>query len=105
MEMPDTMTTLSQVLEVLRSKKMDTEFRFSGQGFVTDSKKLYMPGQLVIIQTYRFEGMSNPSDMSILYLIKANDGVIGYSIDAYGTYSNHEYEYYEAIRHIPVMRQ
>jgi len=48
--------------------------------------------------------VSDPSDMSILYLIKANDGFIGYSLDAYGVYSNHDDEegYDNFIRKIPV---
>ena len=30
--------------------------------------------------------------ISILYLIKSADGFIGYSLDAYGVYSNHDDE-------------
>ena len=56
-----------------------------------------------IIKTYRFEGDSDPSDSSILYLIEANDGLVGYSIDAYGVYSNHDdVNYDEFIRKINV---
>ena len=42
------------------------------------------------IKTYRFEGESDPSDSSILYVMEANDGSIGYSVDAYGAFSNHD---------------
>ncbi len=41
---------------------------------------------------FRFEGDSDPSDSSVLYIIEAKDGLIGYSIDAYGIYSNHDDE-------------
>ena len=66
--------------------------------------KIYQPEDLVILKAYRFEGVSDPSDMSILYLIRANDGLIGYSLDAYGVYSNHDDEegYDNFIRQIPV---
>jgi len=59
---------------------------------------------LTIIKTFRFEGDSNPSDSSVLYIIEAKDGLIGYSIDAYGVYSNHDDEegYDNAIRNINV---
>lgn len=98
------MTTLSSVLEKLRIKKIDNEFRWTPEGFTAGKGKFYTPDQLSILKTYRFEGESNPSDMEILYIIKANDGLIGYSIDAYGMYSNHEHEegYDNFIRQISI---
>jgi hypothetical protein len=87
--MPTTMTTLSGVLEKLRQKKQDNEF--------------IMTEELTIIKTYRFEGDSDPSDNTILYLIEAHDGLIGYSIDIYGADSNHDdVNYDEFIRKINV---
>jgi hypothetical protein len=98
------MTTLSSVLERLRIKKIDNEFRWTPEGFTAGKGKVYTPDQLTILKTYRFEGESNPSDMEILYIIKAADGLIGYSLDAYGMYSNHEGEegYDNFIRQIPI---
>ena len=97
------MDTLSAVLENLRMKKYDNEFRMTPEGFETGSGQYYQPQELKIIRTYRFEGDSNPSDSSILYLIEAPNGLIGYSIDAYGVYSNHENDGYdEFIKKIPM---
>lgn len=98
------MTTLSSILEKLRIKKLDNEFRWTPEGFTAGKGKTYQPEDLTIIKTYRFEGESNPSDMEILYIIEAKDGLIGYSIDAYGMYSNHEDEegYDNFIRKIAV---
>ncbi len=93
---PGIMTTLSHVLEKLRMRRQDNEFNMSAEGFTTGNGKCYHPEDLVIIKTYRFEGESNPSDNAVLYLIEANDGMIGYSIDAYGVYSNHEDDGYDA---------
>ncbi|MBK7884985.1 MAG: hypothetical protein IPJ81_15280 [Chitinophagaceae bacterium] len=103
MQMPHPMTTLSEVMEKLRLKGLDTEMRWTKEGFSAGKGKVYQPDELEIIKVYRFEGMSDPSDTSILYLIKANDGLIGYSIDAYGAYSNHDNEegYDNFIRLIP----
>jgi hypothetical protein len=99
-----TMTTLSQVLEKLRIKKQDNEFRFSANKFMAPSGKQYDAAELKIIKTYRFEGNSDPSDNAVIYLIEANDGLIGYSIDAFGAYSNHDDEegYDDLMRTIPV---
>lgn len=97
------MTTLTSVLEKLRVKKMDNEFTMTADGFGIGKNKFYQPEDLKIIRTYRFEGDSDPSDNSVLYLIEANDGLIGYSIDAYGAYSDHEGEGYDDfIRQVPV---
>lgn len=97
------MTTVSSVLEKLRLKKYDNEFRMTPEGFTPANKKYYQPEDLKIIRTYRFEGESDPSDNAIIYLIEANDGLIGYSMDAYGVYSDHEGSAYDDfIRKIPV---
>ena len=97
------MDTLSAVMEKLRLKKQDNEFRMLPKGFGSGNGKYYEPQELKIIRTYRFEGDSNPADSSILYLIEANDGKIGYSLDAYGVYSNNDDERYDDfIRKIPM---
>jgi hypothetical protein len=103
MDTPHEMTTLTEVLERLRLKNMDNEFRWTPEGFSAGKGKFYQPEDMEIIKVFRFEGISDPADMSIVYLIEANDGLIGYSIDAYGTYSNHEDEegYDNFIRLIP----
>jgi hypothetical protein len=76
---PTEMTTLSQVIEKLRLKRQDNEFILKPQGFTIGNGKFYQPHDLKIIKTYRFEGESDPSDSSILYVMEANDGSIGYS--------------------------
>lgn len=103
MPVKDEMNTLSQVMNKLTAKGYDKELRWSDKGFCFEDR-CFQPGDLTIVKTYRFEGASDPSDMSILYLIKADEGFIGYSLDAYGVYSNHEDEegYDNFIRQIPV---
>ncbi len=97
------MTTLSDVLEKLRIRMQDNEFQITENGFCSPAGKLYKPEDLTIVKTYRFEGESDPSDSTILYLMEASDGLTGYSIDAYGVYSNHDDNTYdEFIRKIPV---
>ncbi len=97
------MTTLSVVLEKLRQKKQDNEFLLTAKGFGPGTGKYYTPEELKIIKTYRFEGDSDPSDSVILYVLEANDGKLGYSIDAYGVYSNHDDEKYDDfIRRVPM---
>ena len=102
------MTTMVTILEKLRKKGIDQEYRWSTEGFhIADVDTYYKPEDLQIIKTYRFEGDSSPSESSIIYIIEAKDGTIGYTIDAYGAYSNHEDEagYDEFVRDIPVIEK
>jgi hypothetical protein len=103
MEINHEMTTLSEVIERLRIKHTDNEFRWTPEGFTVGKGKVYQPEELSIVKVFRFEEDTNPADASVLYIIEANDGLIGYSIDAYGLYSNHENEegYDNFIRRIP----
>lgn len=100
------MTTLSQVMNQLREKGMDCEFKLadSGLGLINATNgKVYTINDLRIIRTYRFEGDSNPSDSSILYLIEGSDGQVGHVLDAYGVYSGYEDDQFDKlIREIPV---
>ena len=100
---PESMTTSSQVMETLRQHKVDNEFRWTPEGFTAGHDKLYQPEDLEILKTFRFEGVSDPSYMEIIYVIRAKDGTMGYSLDAYGAYSSHEQEegYDNFIRRIP----
>ncbi|WP_127141152.1 phosphoribosylpyrophosphate synthetase [Flagellimonas marinaquae] len=48
------------------------------------SKREYQPSDLKIINSYRFEGMTNPSDESIVFTIEAKDGTKGTLVMSYG---------------------
>lgn len=100
------MTTLSSILEKLRLRKQDNEFKMTEKGFCTGTGKYYEPEELKIIKTYRFEGESDPSDNIVLYLIEANDGLMGYCMDAYGAYSNYENsDFDDFVKKIPVQER
>jgi len=53
-----------------------------------DSGALFDSDQVTICAYERFEGISDPDDMSILYALKTRSGVRGTLADAYGTYSD-----------------
>ncbi|SFG58610.1 hypothetical protein [Pedobacter insulae] len=90
MEQPFEMNTLSQILEKLRLKGKDNEIKMSDHGKMQSANlnKIYTPEDLTIVKSYRFEGMSDPGDNSVLYLLVDKDGDMGYMLDAYGTYSD-----------------
>lgn len=99
------MTTLTSVLESLRIKRQDNEFTMKEQGFHGTNDRVYQPDELTIIKTYRFEGESDPGDSAILYLIEACDGLVGYSIDTFGAYSNNPEGYDDFIKKVKVQNR
>jgi hypothetical protein len=56
----------------------------------------YQPEDLLIEKVFRFEGESDPADLSVLYAIKAKDQTRGYLVNAYGTYSSEDNPNYDA---------
>ncbi|WP_373519592.1 hypothetical protein [Pricia sp.] len=56
----------------------------SGKLLDTKSDKAYTPKDIKSIKQHRYEGMSNPSDLSILYALEMEDGTKGTFLMAYG---------------------
>lgn len=50
--------------------------------------RYYQPKDISIVDYFRFEGMSDPADNTILYQIVTSDGLKGSLVDAYGAYSD-----------------
>lgn len=46
------------------------------------------PEEFEIIEFYRFEGMTDPGDSSVVYAIQSQTGLKGVLVDAYGVYSD-----------------
>ena len=79
------MTTLSQTIPKLREKGYDKDFEMiEGGMLLKQTNEAFQPDELIIERVYRFEGESNPGDESILYGVKASNGLKGIIIDAYG---------------------
>ena len=83
------MSTLSQAIDRLVLRGFTEHFGVRGHqllGF--DSGATFEANEVVIRGIERFEGVSDPDDMSILYAIESLDGVRGTLADAFGVYSN-----------------
>ncbi|MES2373116.1 MAG: phosphoribosylpyrophosphate synthetase [Bacteroidota bacterium] len=72
-----------------------------GRGFTTDFNIAFdtieckhtgtclSPSQFEIVEHYRFESDTNPSDSSVIYAVQSHDGTMkGTLISAYGVYSD-----------------
>lgn len=80
--------TLTEALDDLRQQGYTKDYNLKSDSLYcqTDSIEL-QPSDFDIVDVYRFEGMTDPDDESVLYAIKAKDGSKGTLIDAYGPYS------------------
>lgn len=54
------------------------------------SGKSYYPHEIKVVNFFRFEGMSDPEDNAILFIIETKDSTKGTLVDSYGVYSDPE---------------
>ena len=62
-----------------------------GELMDADKSRSYGKSDLTIVEHYRFEGVSNPGDNSVLFVLEASDGTKGYVISGYGTYADEKF--------------
>ncbi|HEX2532500.1 MAG TPA: hypothetical protein VHK69_02125 [Chitinophagaceae bacterium] len=86
---PTYMTDLQKCLNKLEAEGYNDQYKMQGESLYNLSCGVnYKPEDLIAVNFYRFEGPSNPDDMSILYAIETTDGRKGTIIDAYGLYAD-----------------
>jgi len=88
-EMPHYRTPLTYRIECLCGQGYDSEFQITDEG-LKDLKtgEVFQPGEIKIVEHQRFEGISDPDDMAILYVIQTKSGAKGTVVDAFGTYGD-----------------
>ena len=79
--------TRSGVLDELRHRGFTMDFTLrQGRLRVAGTGRTFVADQVEIAEAYRFEGISDPDDMAILYAIETENGVRGTLADAFGVY-------------------
>ena len=82
------MKSLSTCLNKMISDGYVDDYKVTERGLESLQKgTVYRPDQVQIINFFRFEGMSDPDDNAILYIIETDDGGKGTLIDGYGIYT------------------
>jgi hypothetical protein len=80
--------TLNEALEALKQKGYDESFIIDDHGMRgIENRDRIRPEDVTIVEYHRFEGISNPDDMSVVFVIETTDGRRGTLVDAYGTYA------------------
>lgn len=86
---PYEMLTMVGAIDALTGRGYTEHFTLrTGQLRGTLSGKVFAPHEVAVAEVYRFEGMSDPDDMAILYALEARGGVRGTLADAFGVYAD-----------------
>ncbi|MBJ6117660.1 hypothetical protein JAO76_05635 [Pontibacter sp. BT310] len=82
--------SLVNVLNRLHKDGYKCDFKVSGEGKLCtmENQDEFTPDQVRIVDFYRFEGESNPDDMSILYAVETSNGLKGTISNSYGPYAD-----------------
>jgi hypothetical protein len=82
-------STMTEAVEDLKNRGFTANFEFLSQAFRdVDTGRVFQADELTIVEHYRFEGASDPDDMSVVYAIESASGTKGIIADAFGTYAN-----------------
>jgi len=87
------MDTLTEVISDLNKKGFTEDLRaLNGVIHALKSKKEYSPEDLTIAESYRFEGMTDPSDEMVCFAIKNNQGPVGTLVMSFNAHHSQELE-------------
>jgi len=82
-------TSMTEAIQELKERGFTANFEFLDKAFRdVDSGRTFKAEDLTIVEHYRFEGVSDPDDMSVVYAIESDDGTQGIIADAFGVYAN-----------------
>ncbi len=94
--------TLSIAVDALTKEGFTEDFKAEENCILAlYSKKEYQPKDLIIVHTFRFEGMTNPEDEMELFAIVAHDGLRGALVMSY---SAQHFQNVELIKQIKEIR-
>ncbi|WP_165732967.1 hypothetical protein [Polaribacter sp. 20A6] len=80
-----------EIIKKYQEKGYTSNYRVvDGTLIDNNTKSKYKPTEIFIVAEHRFEGMSNPSDMSILYVVVTKDDEKGTFLASYGGASSTE---------------
>jgi hypothetical protein len=81
--------TLIEALNDLKARGFVYDFNLAQEKLECKDLNLQLdPHHFDIAEMYRFEGMTNPDDSSVVYAIESDQGVKGVLVNAYGVYAD-----------------
>lgn len=74
---------LSEAVEQLKARGFTQNFEVANETTLVGSQKEYTPKEVHVEEFHRFEGATNPADMSIIYALSTTAGTKGIIIDSF----------------------
>ncbi|HEX8316123.1 MAG TPA: hypothetical protein VF609_14070 [Flavisolibacter sp.] len=85
--------TVTEALTGLRQRGFLYDFDLRDNKFHCEQlNKAYDVPELILRESFRFEGDSDPGDEAIVYAIETKDGIKGVLVDGYGASSDEQTE-------------
>ncbi len=80
--------TLTEALESLKKRGFTESIVVREDGATDGSGRKIRPDETTVVEYHRFEGTSNPEDMSVVYALELANGKRATLVDAYGPYAS-----------------
>lgn len=82
--------TVTEAINDLRSRGFEVDFNIAFDKLLCVQNNVCLnPTEFEIVETYRFEGDTNPSDEDVVYAVESKDGSMkGIVTSAYGLYAD-----------------
>ncbi|MBX7137911.1 MAG: hypothetical protein K1X83_08010 [Oligoflexia bacterium] len=81
----DPPSSLSALIETLKELGFKNTLKVqAGELFCSESDEKFTPQRTAILGIYRFEGASDPQDLSVVYAVETDNGTRGVILDAFG---------------------
>jgi hypothetical protein len=89
---PTEIPTLAGALDDMRGRGFGAQFTLAAGRLRaragTSEGTSYSPDEVEIVEEHRFEGVSDPDDMAVVYGLEARGGLRGTLVDAFGVYAD-----------------
>lgn len=85
-----TYDTVTEAVAGLRKRGFNVDFNIAFDKLLCIQNNVCLnPSEFEIVETYRFEGETNPSDEDVVYAVESKDGTMkGIVTSAYGIYAD-----------------
>ena len=84
-------TNMIEAIRDLKARGFTANFEYVRKAFRdVNSGNTFAANELAIVEHHRFEGISDPDDMSVIYAVESQSGIKGIIVDAFGTYAGAE---------------
>ena len=79
-----TYDTVSEAVNGLKKRGFEIDFNLEENCIVCNAGTKFNPDDFEIVEVYRFEGNTDPSDEAVVYAIQSTTGMKGVLVNGYG---------------------